>query len=82
MCTNKLEYINYRSFFLEKEKGGVQINRVYELLQILRYTIHNWLAKVNRTSYFLWRSPTNSNWATPAKRLSTGRAQGIVHVDS
>ena len=34
MCMNKLEYVKY--CFLP-EKGGVQINRVYELLEILRY---------------------------------------------
>ena len=34
MCTNKLEYENEH---LLPEKGGVQINRVYELLGILRY---------------------------------------------
>ena len=34
MCTNKLEYISCH--FLP-EKGGVQISRVYELLEILWY---------------------------------------------
>ena len=32
LCTNKLEYVNYRP-----EKGDVRINRVYELLEILWY---------------------------------------------
>ena len=31
MCTNELEYENWH---LLPEKGGVQINRVYELLEI------------------------------------------------
>ena len=34
MCTKKLEYENYHLFL---EKGGVQINRVNKLLEILRY---------------------------------------------
>ena len=32
--TNKLEYVNYCFF---PEKGGVRINRVYELLEILQW---------------------------------------------
>ena len=34
MCTNKLEYENEH---LLPEKGGVRINRVYKLLEILQY---------------------------------------------
>ena len=36
-CANKLEYVNYHFFFF-REKGGLWINKVYELLEILRYT--------------------------------------------
>ena len=35
MCMNKLEYVNYRFFFFP-EKRGVQINRVYKQLEIIR----------------------------------------------
>ena len=84
-CTNKLEYINYH---FSAEKGGVRINRAYELLEILQYKYKVWSHKFPPLNYF--KTNTKSGELTPEKfhlpqtqpqigTAATRDSQGTLH---